>query len=206
MNFLNEAKQKIHEKCSDFLVQATISPHKTFLHRLSRRRTRDQRLCVFTTNYDLCFERAAIEVGNVAIDGFSFMAPRHYDPRYYDYDIVRRSRSGDDGQNYLEGVFLLYKLHGSVNWEKTDKGIFEKEKPDPQNACFIYPASGKYQQSYNQPFIESISRYLAAIREPNTLHSHFAPSLYGLVRALRCLLPGVAFKVLPRGAIAMTNV
>jgi hypothetical protein len=167
--FLNDAKKKILNKCSDFLTIDNISAHETFLHRLSRRRVRDQRLRIFTTNYDLCFERAAANIGCVAIDGFSFMAPRQYDPRYFDYDIIRRPRFGEDNGNYLEGVFLLYKLHGSVNWEKTTDGsIIEKEKPEPEKACFIYPASGKYQQSYNQPFIESISQYLATIREPNT--------------------------------------
>jgi hypothetical protein len=166
--FLKEAKQVILTKCSQ-LKPEKLTAHETLLHRLSRRRTRDQRLHVFTTNYDLCFEYAAANIGCVAIDGFSFMAPRQYDPRYFDFDIIRRPpRHDDDNWNYLEGVFLLYKLHGSVNWEKTDNGIVEKEKPDPQKACLIYPASGKYQQSYSQPFIESISQYLAALREPNT--------------------------------------
>lgn len=36
------------------------------------------------------------------------------------------------------------------------------------HACLIYPARGKYQQSYNQPYLESISQYLSAIRETNT--------------------------------------
>lgn len=167
--FLDTAKQTILDKCTMFLKTEKLSAHETLLHRLSRRRTRDQRLRIFTTNYDLCFERAAANIGCVAIDGFSFMAPRRYDPRYFDFDIIRRPRSGDDSGNYLEGVFLLYKLHGSVNWEKSDDGaIIEKEKPEPHKACLIYPASGKYQQSFNQPFIESISQYLAAIREPNT--------------------------------------
>jgi hypothetical protein len=166
--FLDGAQNTILEKCSAFLDDKKLLAHGMLLHRLSRRRTRDQRLRVFTTNYDLCFERAAANIGCVAIDGFSFMAPRRYDPRYFDFDIIRRPRSGEDNGNYLEGVFLLYKLHGSVNWEKKDNGIIEKEKPISQKACLIYPASGKYQQSYNQPFIESISQYLAAIREPNT--------------------------------------
>ncbi|GFH62891.1 MAG: hypothetical protein ZNDK_0662 [Candidatus Desulfovibrio kirbyi] len=165
--FLDDAQQKILHACSDFLTDDKLDSHKTLLHRLSRRRTRDQRLRIFTTNYDLCFERAAAHIGCVAIDGFSFTTPRRYDPRHFDYDIIRRPRSGDDNGNYLEGVFLLYKLHGSVNWEKTANGIVEKN-PDPQKECLIYPANGKYQQSYNQPFIESISQYLTAIREPST--------------------------------------
>lgn len=166
--FLNNAQKKILDACHEFTPRAKLDSHNTLLHRLSRRRTRDQRLRIFTTNYDLCFESAAANLGCVAIDGFSFTAPRRYDPRHFDYDIIRRPRSGDDSANYLEGVFLLYKLHGSVNWEKTADGIIERENPDSEKACLIYPANGKYQQSYNQPFIESISQYLTVIREPNT--------------------------------------
>jgi hypothetical protein len=166
--FLKKAKKTILDKCSGFLSGASLSGHETLLHRLSRRRSRDQRLKLFTTNYDLCFEKAAGNIGGVAIDGFSFMAPRRYDPRYFDYDIVRRPRSTNSQTNYLEGVLLLYKLHGSVNWRQTKEGIVEESNPPANEACLIYPAKGKYQQSYNQPYLESISQYLAAIREPNT--------------------------------------
>ena len=43
-----------------------------------------------------------------------------------------------------------------------------KEKPTPDEACLIYPARGKYQQSFVQPHLESMAQYLAAVREPNT--------------------------------------
>jgi hypothetical protein len=167
--FLTDSKRVILQKCSGFLNTETFESHRTFLHRLSRRRVRDQRLKVFTTNYDLCFEHAAGALGGVVLDGFSFAAPRRYDPRFFSYDIVRRPHSGDDLGNYLEGVFLLYKLHGSVNWaRKADGTIYEETEPSPEEACLIYPASGKYQQSYTQPYLESMAQYLAAVREPNT--------------------------------------
>ena len=167
--FLDASKQVILDKCSGFIDRGKLETHKIFLHRLSRRRVRDQRLRVFTTNYDLCFERAAAELGGVALDGFSFTTPRRYDPRFFGYDIIRRPRSGDDLGHYLEGVFLLYKLHGSVNWARGQEGtIYEKDKPTPAEACLIYPATGKYQQSFVQPHLESMAQYLAAVREPNT--------------------------------------
>jgi len=167
--FLDSSKQVILDKCSGFLDPEKLETHKTLLHRLSRRRVRDQRLRVFTTNYDLCFERAAAELGGVSLDGFSFSAPRRYDPRFFGYDIIRRPRTGDDLGHYLEGVFLLYKLHGSVNWARGERGeIHEKDKPAPAEACLIYPATGKYQQSYVQPHLEAMAQYLAAVREPNT--------------------------------------
>jgi len=167
--FVNSCKKIILEKCTTFVNLEKLDAHKTFLHRLSRRRVRDPRLKVFTSNYDLCFERAASALGGVVIDGFSFTPPRHYDPRYFGYDIIRRPRTGEDQGNYLEGVFLLYKLHGSVNWARSDNDlILEKTNPSPEEACLIYPAGGKYQQSFLQPHLESMSQYLAALREPNT--------------------------------------
>jgi hypothetical protein len=168
-SFVNSCKKVILEKCSTFLNVEKLEAHKTFLHRLSRRRVRDPRLKVFTTNYDLCFEQAASALGGVVIDGFSFTPPRHYDPRYFGYDIIRRPRASEDQGNYLEGVFLLYKLHGSVNWARYANGLIqEKTNPSPDEACLIYPARGKYQQSFLQPHLESMSQYLAALREPNT--------------------------------------
>ena len=168
LQFWRASKGHILALCSQFLEVDNLETHKTFLHRLSRRRVRDQRLKVFTTNYDLCFERAASELGGVALDGFSFSVPRRYDPRFFNYDIIRRPRSGDDSGSYLEGVFLLYKLHGSVNWARAGDTILEKEQPEPDEACLIYPAGGKYQQSFVQPHLESMAQYLAAVREPNT--------------------------------------
>jgi NAD-dependent SIR2 family protein deacetylase len=72
--FLSSSKQVILDRCSQFLYPGKLTDHETFLHRLSRRRVRDQRLKVFTTNYDLCFERAAAALGGVALDGFSITA------------------------------------------------------------------------------------------------------------------------------------
>ena len=168
-SFLKDAKRIILHECSKFIDGADLKSHKIFLHRLSRRRVRDRRLKLFTTNYDLCFERAASALGCIPVDGFSFSYPRNYDPRFFEYDIVRRSRLDDGQGTYLEGVFHLHKLHGSVNWERRDDGVIvETQNPDPERACLIYPASGKYQQSYAQPYLESISQYMAAVRQPNT--------------------------------------
>jgi hypothetical protein len=166
---VDACKKVIIEKCTAFLDVKKLDGHKTFLHRLSRRRIRDPRLKLFTTNYDLCFERAAGDLGLVVIDGFSFAQPRYHDPRFFGYDIVRRLHGGEDQGNYLEGVFHLCKLHGSVNWARVDSGsVIEKISPLPAEACLIYPAKGKYQQSFLQPHLELVSQYFAALRDPNT--------------------------------------
>ncbi|NTV47575.1 MAG: SIR2 family protein [Chlorobiales bacterium] len=171
-HFITDSKTMILKKCSEFINIADLNQlaaHRTFLHRLSRRRVRDSRLKLFTTNYDLCFETAAGRQGLVVLDGFSLTQPRYFDPRFFLYDIVRRPSTGDEIGTLLEGVFHLYKLHGSVNWSQTSDGEIEiVAKPDPDSACLIYPAKGKYQQSYVQPHLESISQYFSVLREPNT--------------------------------------
>ena len=170
--FVTDSKKLILDKCSEFIDPADpsqLAAHRTFLHRLSRRRVRDSRLKLFTTNYDLCFETAAGKQGLVMLDGFSFTQPRQFDPRFYLYDIVRRPTTGDDIGSPLEGVFHMYKLHGSVNWSrKADNEIVVEQNPSPDSACLIYPARGKYQQSYVQPHLELISQYFSVLREPNT--------------------------------------
>jgi hypothetical protein len=170
--FITESEKVILEKCSEFIDPADanqLAAHRTFLHRLSRRRVRDSRLKLFTTNYDLCFEIAAGRQGLVVLDGFSFTQPRQFDPRFFLYDIVRRPATGDEVGTPLEGVFHLYKLHGSVNWSRREENEIEVEsEPTPSSACLIYPAKGKYQQSYVQPHLELVSQYLSALREPNT--------------------------------------
>ena len=176
-DFVKECKRITLEKCSNFLWDNTsgewkdkkLDGHGVFLHRLSRRRVRDPRLKIFTTNYDLCFERAAALKSLIVVDGFSFAQPRRFGPSYFEYDIVRRSLVSNEVGDPLEGVFHLLKLHGSVNWERGDNGgIFEKICPDPAKACLIYPASGKYQQTYLQPHLELMAQYLASLRQPNT--------------------------------------
>jgi hypothetical protein len=171
-SFITDSKRVILRKCAEFIDPADASQlaaHRTFLHRLSRRRVRDSRLKLFTTNYDLCFETAAGRQGLVVLDGFSFSQPRQFDPRFFLYDIVRRPTTGDEIGTPLEGVFHMYKLHGSVNWSrKGENEIVVEQDPTPDSACLIYPAKGKYQQSYVQPHLELISQYFSVLREPNT--------------------------------------
>ncbi|KAF1695195.1 SIR2 family protein [Pseudoxanthomonas jiangsuensis] len=170
-DFVRSARTIILDMCSSFLQDAEdarLSSHRLFLHRLSRRRARDSRMKLFTTNYDLCFEAAAGKQGLVVIDGFSFSFPRRFDPRFFSYDIVRRPAIGDESSNPLEGVFHLYKLHGSTNWDRQEDGEIIMQRTTANTACLIYPARGKYQQSYVQPHLELVSQYLSALREPNT--------------------------------------
>jgi len=193
--FAVKCKQIILESCSGFLTgdAPDLEAHRQFLHRLSRRRVRDPRLKLFTTNYDLCFEIAAAELGLVGIDGFSFSTPRRFSPTHFTYDIVRRSSVSAEIGEPLAGVFHLLKLHGSVNWAShADGRIVECSSPNPNDACLIYPARGKYQQSYSQPHLELMSQFLSALRQPDTClfiagfgfnDDHLSEPIYTAVRS-----------------------
>ncbi|WP_336849424.1 SIR2 family protein [Pseudomonas juntendi] len=165
--FVSEVKAVILDACSAFLRAPTadISAYRQLLQKLARRRVRDPRLKVFTTNYDMCFETAASDLGMMAIDGFSYTRRRRFDGKHFSYDIVRREA---EGHEFAEGVFQLLKLHGSVSWSREEKDIYEDTAPTPGNACLIYPAKGKYQQAFLQPHLELLSRYLEFLRQPNS--------------------------------------
>jgi len=167
LDYVRDVKETIITECTDFLEEqdADISPHKMLLQKLARRRVRDPRLKIFTTNYDMCFETAASELGMMVIDGFSYSRKRKFDGRFFNYDVVRRE---EDSHEFVEGIFKLFKLHGSVSWKRDGNSIFESANVAPDDAALIYPAKGKYQQAFVQPYLELLSRYLESIREANS--------------------------------------
>lgn len=144
-----------------------LSAHLGLLRKVARRRARDSRVKLFTTNYDLCFENAAGSLGITPIDGFSFGNPRKFDPRFFDYDIVKRTPNAE-GSSFVPGVFQYFKLHGSVDWRNREGTVEIDPSVAADDACLIYPARAKFQRSYEQPHLELMARYLATLREPNT--------------------------------------
>ncbi|HEJ7240913.1 TPA: SIR2 family protein [Serratia marcescens] len=166
LDFLNEVKSIILNKCRSFLEDGTsdISSYVNLLQKMGRRRVRDPRLKVFTTNYDLTFETAASELGMMVVDGLSYTGIRRFDGKYFNYDVVHRD---ENEHEFIEGVFNLFKLHGSVSWIRRDGQIYENNTPSATNACLIYPAKGKYQQAFIQPHLELLSRLLDFLRKKN---------------------------------------
>jgi len=165
-DFLIKCEKTILKACTDFVVNADLEGHRTFLRRMARRRSKAPRLRLFTTNYDRCFEESASILGMTVLDGFSFSMPRRYDPRYFGYDIIRRAKGTDEANDFVAGVIQVFKLHGSVDWDRTTDGIVQKDNPEVP--CLIYPSNSKYQQSYTQPHLEAMTQFQAALREPNT--------------------------------------
>lgn len=144
------------------------APHKDFLNKITARKNNDARIQLFTTNYDTLFEQAANKAGFVIIDGFSFTHPREFAGKWFDLDIVNREKTRlKQEESFVSKVFHLYKLHGSLNWTREKERIIQKDNTD--NPLIIYPASEKYESSYEQPYFEMMSRFQQALRKEETL-------------------------------------
>ena len=161
--FITEAENIVLNSCSFIDEKSSVTAHETFLRKVARRSTRLQRAQVFTTNYDLAFETAARRARFNVIDGFGFGGDE-FDGGTFDLDFVRR-RPNEPPQ--LEpNVFHLLKLHGSVDWDSSS-GYVRKVRDKPHNPVLIYPSAAKYQFSYQQPYLEFMSRFQIALRQSN---------------------------------------
>lgn len=170
--FIKDAKNKILEE-TDFTEKITDpqswKDHEKLLRVLGKRQAKQKRLKVFTTNYDLAFETAASNIGMTVIDGFEYSIPYRFNPSWFNYDIVHRTQSSDKSISYLPNVFHLYKIHGSVDWVRTEQGIQKKRNEKQQGEpVIIYPSSNKYQTSYESPYLDMVSSFLNAIQQPKT--------------------------------------
>jgi hypothetical protein len=150
----------------DFITEETgLDAHEAFLRKVARRPATKPRLKLFTTNYDLCFEAAAARTRFIAIDGFAPVAPHVFDGMNFDLDYVKRAADRETPE-YLPNVYHLHKLHGSLSWEQAGEQtvrVARAKKP-----CIIFPRDSKFETSYEQPFLEMMSRFQTALREPNT--------------------------------------
>lgn len=165
---LSEVKEELFEIIKK---HCTISkpedkfPHKVFLDKLLQRKQTNPRIKIFTLNYDLLFEYAATEVNAVVIDGFSFTTPRTFSGRMYDYDIVQREGSKlKEEDNFIQRVFHLHKLHGSLDWERDESDKKVKIVSAPKKPLMVYPREAKYEDSYEQPFFEMMARFQRNLR------------------------------------------
>jgi hypothetical protein len=164
--FVKKAERTIHTMCDFLSTEVELDIHSDFLRRIARRTNRKVRTKVFTTNYDKCFETAGGQNGYVLTDGFSHSLPQTYDSSYFEYDLVRRD-SHSEVANYIENVFHLYKLHGSVDWERTKNGKIIKSN-NPEYPIMVYPRHNKYELAFEPPYLDMMGAFQMALKKPNT--------------------------------------
>lgn len=166
-----EVKKFIVEKCT--LDLPPNSPHEKFLNKIALRPQKYPRIKLFTLNYDTLFEQAASEEMLTVIDGFTFSIPREFNGKYFDYDIIEtRHNRQDKKDSTISKLFYLFKMHGSLSWQRKDKKIIQTESKSITNIddrVMIFPQDSKYEHSYEQPYFEMMARFQQALRTENTL-------------------------------------
>ncbi|WP_108519990.1 SIR2 family protein [Bradyrhizobium algeriense] len=167
LEFIALAEKTIASRV-DFVSDDTdLSAHQAILRKIARRGARKPRARVFTTNYDLAFEYAARALRFTVIDGFSHSMPQVYDRGHFSYDIVRRE-AASEGADYIESVFLLHKLHGSIDWRRKGTELIRSRSEADGAAALIYPRDSKYQEAFETPYLDMMSALQTALREPDT--------------------------------------
>ena len=133
-------------RCCRLKLDNTNKHHQDFIRKLTARKPSDPRVQLYTTNYDTLFEQAAQRMNYTIIDGFSFSYPRIFNGTNFDHDIVFREHTRiKQEESFVPNVIQLFKLHGSIDWEKVGDKIYQKEHTE--RPCIIYPASEKYNSS-----------------------------------------------------------
>jgi hypothetical protein len=163
--FVRHAEDVVWERCSFIDGASDVDTHELFLRKVARRSTRLQRTQIFTTNYDQAFELAARRARFNIIDGFGY-GGQDFDGASFDLDYVRRRPH--EPLALEPSVFHLLKLHGSVDWNASKDGVQKILTGDkPADPVLIYPSTAKYQLSFQQPYLEFMSRFQIALRQPD---------------------------------------
>lgn len=166
-DFRSQIEVKLKEHCkTDIKIVEGKTAHPQLIEKITNSRKPSlPRTKVFSLNYDTLFEQAANDWWYTVIDWFSFSIPRKFNWNNFDLDVVKRNNSNLEKENNFEKkVFHLYKLHWSINWEEKDWEITQFEWAEWK---LIYPWSSKYEESYEMPYFEMISRFQQELRNEN---------------------------------------
>jgi hypothetical protein len=127
----------------------------------------DYRLPVefFTVNYDLLLETALESLGVPYFDGFVGNLRARF--RTELIEALPGAEAGGMPSRFVR----LWKLHGSVNWDRSDEQqIVRIGRPVPEDLpAAIYPSDAKYEESRRVPFVVLQDRFRRALHAPETL-------------------------------------
>lgn len=146
--------------------------HVKFLKVLSSLTNPKNKLNLVTTNYDTLLEDAAESMKWTVFDGFSFSQTPQFDSTMFDWNLVKDVPNVKTNENiYKSDVINLFKIHGSLTWQRSDSGqnIVRRNKKSIKNPIMVFPSSNKYAQSYQEPYFDLFSKFQNLLHKPNTL-------------------------------------
>ena len=111
---------------------------------------------IFTTNYDLLFEKALERAKVPYFDGFSGGSEPFFDPSSV--------ASNDLPSRWAR----IWKLHGSIGWASNAKGEIIRDGRG-HSTHLVFPEHLKYEQTQKAPYAALFDRLRAFLMNPDTL-------------------------------------
>jgi hypothetical protein len=158
--------------------QDALEQTKTFIKRILSRPVNLRRTNLFTTNYDLAFEKSMDGLGVIYVDGFIGGLKKYFHPEAFNFDFYYPSSTTEGKVSRLERVLHFYKLHGSLNWVVSDDNSFmnvyniekkESEIIEYKQNLIIYPTPMKENDTLGYPYSELFRRFANTIQQPQSV-------------------------------------
>lgn len=155
---------------------------KSLLLSFSSRAASRERLNIFTTNYDRFIEYALDDAGILWLDRFAGKLKPTFRNIRLELDFHYNPPGIRGEPRYVEGVVRLFKLHGSIDWEKNENreiirkpwpfGEAPKTNPTESNLLekvIVYPNASKDMETALYPYAELFRDFATAICRPNSV-------------------------------------
>lgn len=128
-------------------------------------------LSVITTNYDRLAEYAANYIHAYVSTGITDGWYQHFEPSILTQNIKSHERRT---RGYYEGHIRILKVHGSLDWFKTENGMFRgiplsRRIPAKFTPQIITPGTSKYQRVLEDPFRTILSRLDDALKQAQSI-------------------------------------
>lgn len=159
--------------------EKNLQDTKIFIKRILSRPLNLRRTNLFTTNYDLVFEKAMDDLGVIYVDGFIGGLKRYFHPEAFNFDYYYPATTTEGKVCRLERVLHLYKLHGSVNWVVSKENSFmniygiektpEEINPTSNKEILIYPTPMKECETLGFPYSEIFRKFANTIQQPQSV-------------------------------------
>jgi len=174
----NLLKKWLYHRCLQISdpPEDKITHHRELFRRILLRSTNLPRCKVFTTNYDLILEHALDSLGIMYLDGFTGTIKRTLHSESYHYDLYYPGETTEGHVSRVDRVLHLYKLHGSINWRRSNGGStldVTTSPAIPMDADYgdvmVYPSPLKATETHGYPYSEMLRRFSSQMNQPQSV-------------------------------------
>lgn len=156
----------INDQC--YIESKTLSNYVSFYNKVFSKRTiNDEKISIFTTNYDLFNEYALSYTGIRYTTGFTTDILSSFDINQFKYRFVDDTNRYKDKWHPEGKEANLYKLHGSISWTLDKLGNLTESNKE-NNKVIIYPTELKDTETSKSPFSILFREFANQLQKPST--------------------------------------